>query len=99
MEDNGVVSCGCGPPLERITRPKDSDLDHVLLTVSRGCERQVPGNSRDYAVRTDCYLRKAFEAHAVLDDALALEYIRSVASLAILGIENKPLGECNGKVD
>ena len=93
MEDSGMVGCGCN------AQPGYSSLDPIILAVERGCRHQIPGDQKDYAIRIDCYLRNAFEAHASIDGAIALDCVCRIASLAALGIENKPLGEWNGKVD
>ena len=97
MKEHGVVSAGMGPPLERITRPENSNLDLVALTIEGGCRRQLPGTLADYMLRIDCRLREAFEAQAtypaMATPAYTLDAVRDVASLAALGIENKTQGE------
>jgi hypothetical protein len=98
VEECGVITSGLGPPMERKVSPEDSDLDLVFTTIDAGCRAMPPGDLANYAVRISSCLHQAFTAMATPGgDYYALEAVRDIASLAVLGIENKSLGECDGK--
>jgi hypothetical protein len=89
MDDNGVVTVGVGPPVERVSRPEDTDLDIVLLSIDRGCAKYVGQSATDLAVMINYHLNRAVESQPQEGrTAYTLEEIRDIASLATLGLEN-----------
>lgn len=100
MDDNGVITTGVGPPLERRVPADETSLDLVLLAIDRGCAKYAGVSAADLAVRINYHLSRAIESQPTEGNiAYTLEEIRDIASLAILGLETQFNGDYDAEAN
>jgi hypothetical protein len=88
LDDNGVIRAGTGPPIERLVRPEEADLDVVLMAIHLGCAKYSADSTTDLIVRINSHLHDAVDSHAAPNNKVfTLLEIRDIASMAILGLE------------
>lgn len=101
MDDNGLITPGVGPPIERRVPRDESSLDLVLLAIDRGCAKYAGKSATDWAIMINYHLSRAIETQPTDGNtAYTLEEIRDIASLAILGLEMTKLnGDFNAEAN